>query len=127
MHIETIAVHSGRKIDAATGAVSAPLHLSTTFESDTDGGFARGYKYSRDDKPNRPALETCLADLEGGTTAVAFSSGMAAISASIEALSMNHPGSLVLPQEAVSRAQAAAPGRMPECRARRRGLSGRFW
>ncbi len=99
MHIETIAVHSGRKIDAATGAVSAPLHLSTTFERDADGGFARGYEYSRDDNPNRRALETCLADLEGGTTAVAFSSGMAAISASIEALRMNHPGSLVLPQD----------------------------
>ncbi len=99
MHIETIAVHSGRHVDAATGAVSAPIHLSTTFERDADGGFARGYEYGRDDNPNRRALETCLADLEGGAAAVAFSSGMAAISASIEALRADHPGHLILPQD----------------------------
>lgn len=99
MNIDTIAVHSGRHVDEATGAVGAPLHLSTTFERDADGGFTRGYEYSRDDNPNRRALETCLTDLKGGTAAVAFSSGMAAISASIEALRIEHPGPLVLPQD----------------------------
>ncbi|MFS0771137.1 trans-sulfuration enzyme family protein [Sphingomonas sp. 1P08PE] len=99
MRIETVAVHSGRQVDEATGAVSAPLHLSTTFERDADGGFQRGFEYSRDDNPNRRALETCLAALEGGANAIAFSSGMAAISASIEALRLDHPGRLVLPQD----------------------------
>jgi cystathionine gamma-synthase len=99
MRIETVAVHSGRQVDEATGAVSAPLHLSTTFERDADGGFRRGFEYSRDDNPNRRALETCLAALEGGANAIAFSSGMAAISASIEALRLDHPGRLVLPQD----------------------------
>ena len=32
MRIETRAVHAGRHIDPATGAVTAPIHLSTTFE-----------------------------------------------------------------------------------------------
>jgi len=99
MQIDTIAVHSGRHIDEATGAVSAPLHLSTTFERDADGGFSRGFEYSRDDNPNRRSLEICLAALEGGAGAVAFSSGMAAISAAIEALSPNYPGRLVLPKD----------------------------
>ena len=99
MRIETIAVHSGRQVDEATGAVTAPLHLSTTFQRDADGGFRRGFEYSRDDNPNRRSLEICLAALEGGATAVAFSSGMAAISASIEALRLEHPGRLVLPQD----------------------------
>ena len=99
MRIETIAVHSGRQVDEGTGAVSAPLHLSTTFERDADGGFRRGFEYSRDDNPNRRSLETCLAALEGGATAVAFSSGMAAISASIEALRLDHTGRLLLPQD----------------------------
>ncbi|WP_277981410.1 trans-sulfuration enzyme family protein [Sphingomonas phyllosphaerae] len=98
MKIETIAVHSGRQVDQATGAVSAPLHLSTTFERDADGGFSRGFEYSRDDNPNRRSLETALAALEGGEAAVAYSSGMAAISASIEALRLDHPGRLVLPR-----------------------------
>lgn len=99
MKIETIAVHSGRQVDQATGAVSAPLHLSTTFERDADGGFSRGFEYSRDDNPNRRSLETALAALEGGEAAVAYSSGMAAISASIEALRLDHPGRLVLPRD----------------------------
>lgn len=99
MRIETIAVHSGRHVDAGTGAVSAPLHLSTTFERDADGGFSRGFEYSRDDNPNRRSLEICLAALEGGAAAVAYSSGMAAISAAIEALRLDHPGRLVLPQD----------------------------
>ena len=99
MRIETIAVHSGRRIDEETGAVSAPLHLSTTFERDVSGCFSRGFEYSRDDNPNRRSLETCLAELEGGASAVAYSSGMAAISATIEALRKQHPGPLVLPQD----------------------------
>lgn len=99
MRIESVAVHSGRRVDKATGAVSAPLHLSTTFERDADGSFRRGFEYSRDDNPNRRSLETCLAALEGGATAIALSSGMAAISASIEALRLDHPGPLVLPQD----------------------------
>lgn len=99
MQIETIAVHSGRQVDVATGAVSAPIHLATTFERDADGGFSRGFEYSRDDNPNRRSLETCLAALEGGEAAVAYSSGMAAISAAIEALRLHHPGRLVLPQD----------------------------
>lgn len=96
MHIETLAVHSGRAIDPATGAVGTPLHLSTTFERDADGAFSRGFEYARDDNPNRRSLETCLAALESGFAAVAYSSGMAAISAAIEALQVSHKGRLVL-------------------------------
>ncbi|HMS83948.1 MAG TPA: PLP-dependent aspartate aminotransferase family protein [Nitrospira sp.] len=99
MHLETIAVHSGRMVDPSTGAVAPPIHLSTTFERDVDGGFSRGFAYSRHDNPNRHSLETCLAALEGGAAAVAFPSGMAAISAVIEALHRTHPGRLILPQD----------------------------
>jgi cystathionine gamma-synthase len=99
MHVDTLAVHAGRAVDPATGAVSQPIHLSTTFERDADGGFSRGFEYSRDNNPNRRSLETCLAALEGGVDAVAFSSGMAAISASIEALRVEHPGTIVLPND----------------------------
>lgn len=97
MEIETIAVHAGRSVDLATGAVSPPIHLSTTFERDHDGEFSRGFEYSRDDNPNRRSLETCLASLEGGIAAIAYPSGMAAIGAAIEALGIHRPGRLVLP------------------------------
>ncbi|MBV8434324.1 MAG: aminotransferase class I/II-fold pyridoxal phosphate-dependent enzyme [Candidatus Eremiobacteraeota bacterium] len=75
---ETLAVHAGRGIDPATGALTLPLHLSTTFERDPDGRYTRGYHYSREGNPVRDALERCLAELEGGAEAMAFPSGMAA-------------------------------------------------
>ena len=93
MKIETIAVHAGRGSDAATGAVSSPIHLSTTFERDAEGNYPQGYIYSRTANPNRTALESALATIEGGSAAAAFSSGLAAASAVFQALA---PGDHVL-------------------------------
>ncbi|MFK0689110.1 trans-sulfuration enzyme family protein [Mesorhizobium sp. IMUNJ 23033] len=85
MHIETKAIHAGRGVDPSTGAVTIPLHPSTTFERGADGPFPSSYEYIRDDNPTRHAFETAMAALEGGRAAVAFSSGMAAITAVFEA------------------------------------------
>ncbi|HET7757426.1 MAG TPA: aminotransferase class I/II-fold pyridoxal phosphate-dependent enzyme [Steroidobacteraceae bacterium] len=82
----TLCVHAARSPDAATGAVAEPIYLSTTFERDADGAYPRGYRYSREGTPNRTALESCLAALEGGAGAVAFSSGLAASMALVELL-----------------------------------------
>ena len=84
MHIETKAIHVGRGVDPLTGAVSLPLHTSTTFERGPDGSYLSGYEYIRDANPTRNALEAAIAALEGGHAAIAFSSGMAAITATIE-------------------------------------------
>lgn len=93
MRVETRAIHAGRAVDPATGAVAAPLHPSTTFERDADGGYARGHSYVRDGNPNRDALERCLADLEAGAAAAAFASGNAASAAIFQALA---PGNHVV-------------------------------
>jgi cystathionine gamma-synthase len=93
MKIETTAVHAGRRIDAATGAVTPPIQLSTTFERDPDGQYPRGFSYSREDNPNRRALEECLAALEGGKQALAFSSGQAVATAILQGL---EPGDHIL-------------------------------
>src|SRR5206468_1130246 len=85
MRIETRAVHSGRSVDPATGAVVSAIHPSTTFERDVDGGYDRGHLYARNSNPNRDALEHCLADLEGGLAAAAFGSGTAATMAVFQA------------------------------------------
>ena len=85
-HMETLAVHAGRRPDPATGAVMPPIHLSTTFERAADGSYTDGYVYTRSENPNRRALEECLAALEGGETSAAFGSGMAAIAAIFQAL-----------------------------------------
>jgi cystathionine gamma-synthase len=86
MRIETLAVHAGHAIDAATGAVATPIHLSTTFERDAEGGYRHGYIYGRSANPTRHALEEGLAALEGGEDAAAFGSGLAASSAVLQAL-----------------------------------------
>lgn len=93
MRFETIAVHAGHQPDPATGAVTPPIHLSTTFERAPDGSFPKGFVYGRDANPNRRSLEQSLAALEGGAGAAAFASGMAATSAVFQALA---PGDHVL-------------------------------
>ena len=85
--MNTVCVHSARTPDPATGALAAPIHLTTTFERDADGAYPRGYRYSREETPNRDALESCLAALERGTGALAFASGLAANMAVLELLS----------------------------------------
>ncbi|NMM78288.1 cystathionine gamma-synthase [Acidovorax sp. SRB_24] len=91
--METLAVHAGHGVDAATGAVTEPIQLSTTFERDADGGYSRGYLYSRNHNPNRNGLEAALAALEGGAGAAAFGSGLAAVTAIFQGLS---PGDHVI-------------------------------
>lgn len=86
MKPETLAVHAGRSIDPTTGAVTTPIHLSTTFERDADGTLPRGYEYTRGSNPNRDTLEEALAALEGGVVALSFPSGMAAITALFQGL-----------------------------------------
>ncbi|HXE79647.1 MAG TPA: PLP-dependent transferase [Vicinamibacterales bacterium] len=97
MHLETLAVHAGHSPDPVTGAVTPPISLSTTFERLPDGTYRGGFVYARADNPNRRALEECLAALEGGAGAVAFSSGQAATAAVLQTL---RPGDHVIaPQD----------------------------
>src|SRR5438270_9951589 len=86
MKIETLAVHAGHAVDPATGAVSAPIHLSTTFERDVDGSYPHGFMYTRNNNPNRQALEEGISALEGGSVAAAFASGTGATMAILQAL-----------------------------------------
>src|SRR6516164_8181688 len=86
MKIETRAVHAGRHIDPATAAVTSPIYLSTTFERTPEGEYPQGFSYSRENNPNRRALEQCLAALEGGRQAVCFSSGLAVVTALVQGL-----------------------------------------
>lgn len=93
MKIETTAVHAGRHIDPATGAVAIPIHLSSTFERGPEGDYPRGFSYSRENNPVRRSLEQCLAALEGGSEAIAFASGLAVATAVVQGL---EPGDHIL-------------------------------
>lgn len=97
MKPETLTIHVGRASDPNTGAVVPPIQLSTTYERAPDGDYPSGYVYTRLGNPGRSALESCLAALEGGATAVSFSSGSAA---SLAVFSLLRPGDhVVAPRE----------------------------
>src|ERR1044071_7369262 len=91
MRIETQAVHAGRRVDPATGAVTLPIHVSTTFERGADGEYPLGFSYAREDNPTRRALEECLAAIEGGKEALAFASGLAVATALVQGLEPGDP------------------------------------
>jgi cystathionine gamma-synthase len=80
-------------VDPSTGAVTPPLHTSTTFERDADGEFSRQYAYIRAATPNRDSLEECITALEGGDETISFGSGMAASMGVFQSLA---PGDHVL-------------------------------
>lgn len=99
MKFQTHAVHAGREPDPATGAVTQPISLSTTFErsDESSDGAARTFKYGRRGNPNRNALETALATLEGGSSAAAFGSGSAATMTVFQSLS--HGDHVIIPND----------------------------
>ena len=66
-----------------TGAVSFPIYQSATF-AHPEVGRSTGFDYSRLQNPTRAQVEKVVASLEGGNDALAFSSGMAAITALME-------------------------------------------
>src|SRR5215208_7122983 len=77
MEFETRAIHVGQEPDPATGALTTPIHQTSTFVQDAVGKH-KGYDYSRSGNPTRTALQECLASLEGAAHGVAFSSGLGA-------------------------------------------------
>ena len=86
MNISTICVHGCEKKFDTTGAVAVPIFASATF-SHPGVGQSTGFDYSRSLNPTTVFLEDTVAAIEGGSSAVAFSSGMAAVSALMELFS----------------------------------------
>src|SRR5579863_5823001 len=76
----TRAIHVGQEPDLESGAVSAPIHPTSTYVQQ-EIGKNKGYEYARVSNPTRTRLEENLAALEGGITSRVFASGMAAINA----------------------------------------------
>ncbi len=85
-HLHTRAVHTGGDPDPATRALSPPIQLSTTFEHGPAAETPGGFLYIRDGNPADLRLEEAIGDLEGGSEACVFASGMAATSAAIQTL-----------------------------------------
>lgn len=83
---ETIAAHALRAIDEATGAVVPPIYLSSTYARDQTYTPKLKENYIRNGNPTLWQAEETIAALEGGTGALLFASGMAAITTLTETI-----------------------------------------
>ena len=83
--IETKCIYGNKKDwkKDPTGAISFPIYQTATY-AHPEVGKSTGFDYSRLQNPTREHLEKVVAALESGTDALAFSSGMAAITALME-------------------------------------------
>jgi cystathionine gamma-synthase len=112
LHPATLAVHAGAEPDAGTGAVAPPIHLATTFRHGPAGERIAGYEYQREGNPTQDRLEQALAALEGGAAALAFASGMAAITGMLDSLPTG--SRLLIPDDCYSGLRYLAREFLPE-------------
>lgn len=85
LSFESLVVHGGQAPEAVTGAIMPPIFATSTYVQEAPG-VHRGFEYARTQNPTRQALERCLAELEGGSRAFAFGSGLAAAASILELL-----------------------------------------
>src|SRR5262249_12735593 len=83
LDFSTRCIHAGQEPDLTTGAVMMPIYTTSTYVQQSPG-VHKGYDYARTKNPTRMAFERCIADLEGGSAAFAFASGLAAISTTLD-------------------------------------------
>lgn len=89
----TTILHSDRLLNPEFGALHQPIHNAVTWSFEDVHGLvdvfqnkAKGYAYSRQGNPTVTALEHKVTQMEKGLATVAFSTGMAAITATVFAL-----------------------------------------
>lgn len=99
--VDTVAIHGGKKGHNPNYSLNPPIFQTSTFVfEDLDhveevmSFKSDDYVYTRGNNPTLRLLENKVAELEGGTGAVAFSSGMAAISSVI--FSLVKPGDTII-------------------------------
>ena len=84
MQFATKTIHAGQPAEPETGAVTAPIFQTTTYQQIAPGEH-RGFDYTRTSNPTRARLEAVLAELEGGAAAAVFASGLGAEHAVLQA------------------------------------------
>jgi len=130
MKIETLAIHAAADPDPATGAISPPIHLSTTFEHGPASEELHGYTYVRDKNPTQDRLEEALTLLEGGEGALVYSSGMGAAITLL--LTFDPDSHVIFPEDVYAHVRVAHQQYLPKwnfqsvswtCKTRRRSTT----
>ena len=85
LNFDSKVIHAGQSPDPTTGAVMQPIYATSTY-AQSSPGVHQGYEYGRSENPTRMAFERCLAELEGVSLGLAFSSVLAAMTAVIDHL-----------------------------------------
>lgn len=97
MRFETKAIHAGLEIGNPSKSIVPPISPSTIYEINAEGRDKEDLHYTRLGNPNRLQLEHLIATLEEGVAAAAFSSGIAAATAILQALD---PGDhVIIPED----------------------------
>jgi len=87
MRFSTKQIHAGIEIDPKTGSILTPIYQTTTYvQPSVDEYLSKGYSYSRTGNPTVRTLERKITSLAGGHDTTCFSTGMAAIQATMLAL-----------------------------------------
>ncbi|CAG9796476.1 unnamed protein product [Diatraea saccharalis] len=82
----TVAIRAGQDPEKwNSAAVTPPIVTSATYKKPSPSKH-NGYHYSRTGNPTRKTLEECLVALDGGSRAIAFGSGLAAVTAIVNLL-----------------------------------------
>ena len=97
MKFATKTIHAGQPSEPETGALVAPIFQTSTYEQEAPGQD-KGFSYSRTNNPTRERLEAVLAELESVKYAAAFSSGIAAENAVLQAY-MRPGDEIVIPRD----------------------------
>ncbi|MDB4081115.1 PLP-dependent transferase [Amylibacter sp.] len=92
LNLETLMLHAGsHRRDLSTNSVAVPIHQTTSYEFDSTEHAGKlfalqelGNIYTRITNPTTQVLEERVTSLEGGASAVAVSSGSAAVSLAIQ-------------------------------------------
>jgi cystathionine gamma-synthase len=112
MKIETLAIHAAADPDPVTGSISPPIHLSTTFEHGPACEELYGYMYVRDKNPTQDRLEEAFGLLEGGESALVYSSGMGAAITLL--LTLDPDSHVIFPEDVYAHVRVAHQEYLPK-------------
>ncbi len=93
---ETFAAQAGGAVDRETGAITLPIHLTTTYERDSDLTYPKGLIYGRPDNATIRQAEAVITHLEAGDRTLLFPSGMSAATTAL--LALDPPAHIVAPR-----------------------------
>lgn len=127
MRPETIAIHGGFEVDPATKSVAVPIYQTASYAFDSAAHGAAlfdlevdGYRYTRISNPTTAVLEKRMAELEGGSTALAVASGQAALYYGLAAVA-DAGGNIVAPPQLYGTTHTLLTHILP-----RQGIEGRL-